>query len=245
MAMSYLMKTPTEKNPMIGKIIAIDGPAGAGKGTLATNLARVYRMKYLDTGTLYRTVALKVIKAGGNPAVESDAVQGCDLSDFDFKHIGNNQFCAFIAGENVMKEIRSQHVGQGASKVAFFPAVRKALFEFQVQYAKKWSGEYGVILDGRDIGTVICPTADFKFFLDASPEIRAKRRIQELESRGHSANYQETLAEVLERDARDRGREDAPLKPADDGYIIDSTDKDELQVLTEVMDIIACPAAKV
>lgn len=239
------MKTPTEQNPMIGKVIAIDGPAGAGKGTLATNLARVYRMKYLDTGTLYRTVALKVLRAGGNPAKEADALTGCDLSDFDFKHIGDNQFRAFIAGVDVMKDIRAQEVGQGASKVAFFTSVRQALRDFQIEYAKKWSGEYGVILDGRDIGTVICPNADFKFFLDASPEIRAKRRIQELESRGYHANYQETLAEIVERDARDRGREDAPLKAADDGYVIDSTDKDEVQVLTEVMNIISMPVAKV
>tara|TARA_R110000868_G_scaffold218576_1_gene468884 strand:- start:27749 stop:28468 length:720 start_codon:yes stop_codon:yes gene_type:complete len=239
------MKQPTPQNPCIGKIISIDGPAGAGKGTLATNLARVYRMKYLDTGTLYRTVAYKTMQMGGNPAIEEDALKGCDLSDFDFRHTGNNIFCAFLDGVDVMNKIRTIEVGQGASKVAFFPSVRKALKKFQIDFAEKWAAEYGVILDGRDIGTVICPHADFKFFLDATPDVRARRRIEELASRGLSANYQETLSEVIERDARDRGREEAPLKPADDGYLIDSSHKSEVQVLTEVVDIISIPVAKV
>ncbi len=235
----------TITHPLLGKVIAIDGPAGAGKGTLATNLARVYRMKYLDTGTLYRTVAYKVIQAGGDPGKEADALKGCDLSDYDFKHIGNNQFRVFLNGVDVMKEVRSQQVGQGASKVAFFTSVRIALKTFQVDFAKKWAQEYGVILDGRDIGTVICPDADFKFFIDADPEVRAHRRIKELESRGYEASFEETLSEILERDARDRGRKDAPLKPADDAYIVDSSHKNELQVLEMVMDSISVPAAQV
>ena len=239
------MKKPTEQNPLIGTIIAIDGPAGAGKGTLATNLARTYRMKYLDTGTLYRTVAYKTIEMGGDPAKESDALKGCDLTDFDFKHIGNNVFCAFLSEVDVMKDLRALEVGQGASKVAFFPSVRAKLKQFQIDYAKKWASEYGVILDGRDIGTVICPDAHYKFFLNATPEVRANRRITELESRGVKASYQETLAEILERDARDRGREEAPLKPAKDAYMVDSSHKSAVQVLEEVVNIISVEVAKV
>lgn len=245
MAISFVMKKATERNPLIGKIIAIDGPAGAGKGTLATNLAGAYRMKYLDTGTLYRTVAYKTIQMGGNPAIEADALKGCDLSDFDFKHTGNNIFCAFLGEKDIMNDIRQIVIGQGASKVAFFPSVREKLKQFQIDYAVKWSAEYGAILDGRDIGTVICPDADFKFFLDAEPSVRAKRRIEELASRGIEACYQETLAEIIERDARDRGREEAPLKIANDGYLIDSSSKDAVQVLEEVMGIVSIAAAKV
>ncbi|MFT7144801.1 MAG: cytidylate kinase [Alphaproteobacteria bacterium] len=245
MAVLALMKQATEKNPLIGKIIAIDGPAGAGKGTLATNLARVYRMKYLDTGTLYRVVAYKTIQMGGNPAVEEDALKGCDLSDFDFRHTGKNIFCAFLGDKDVMNDIRQIIIGQGASKVAFFPSVRASLKQFQVDFATKWAAEYGVILDGRDIGTVICPGADYKFFLDANADVRAKRRIEELEGRGIKACYQETLSEIVERDARDRGREEAPLKVANDGYLVDSSHKDAVQVLEEVMGIVSIPAAKV
>lgn len=235
----------TQRNPMIGKVIAIDGPAGAGKGTLATSLAREYRMKYLDTGTLYRTVAYKVLRAGGDPAREEDALKACDLSDYDFKHMGNNKFCVLLDGEDVMSELRTQSVGQGASKVAFYTSVRSALKQFQIEFAEKWAIQYGVILDGRDIGTVICPGADYKFFIDADPEVRAHRRIEELKSRGHQANFEETLSEILERDARDRGRKDAPLKPADDAYVVDTSHKNALQVLQMVMDYISMPVAKV
>jgi cytidylate kinase len=234
-----------ETNPLVGKVIAIDGPAGAGKGTLSTSLAREYRMKYLDTGTLYRTVAYKVLQAGGDPGKEEDALKGCHLSDYDFKHIGDNQFRVFLDGQDVMAELRSLKVGQGASKVAFFTSVRSALKDFQVEFSKKWAAEYGVILDGRDIGTVICPDADFKFFIDADPEERAKRRIEELHARGYEASFEETLSEILERDARDRGRKDAPLKPAKDAYMVDSSDKNALQVLEMVMKYISIPAAKV
>ena len=229
---------------MIGKVIAIDGPAGAGKGTLATSLARVYRMKYLDTGTLFRTVAYNTLKAGGNPSTEADALAGCQLDSFNFRHIGNNQFRAFLGDEDITHHIRSREVGAGASKVAFFPSVRQKLKDFQVDYAVNWAGEYGVILDGRDIGTVICPQADFKFFLDASAEVRAQRRCDDLEQRGYEANYQEVLAEILERDARDRGRTEAPLKAADDAHIIDTGTMDATEVLQHITDIVGTPLAE-
>jgi cytidylate kinase len=237
------VKSPTTHNPMVGKIIAIDGPAGAGKGTLATSLARVYRMKYLDTGTLYRTVAYNTLKAGGDPSHEADALNGCDLTSFDFKHIGKNQFRVFLNGLDITHEIRSRESGGGASKVAFFPSIRHSLEKFQVDYAKKWASEYGVILDGRDIGTTICPTADFKFFLEAAAEIRADRRCIDLEERGYEANYQEVLSEILERDARDRGRTESPLIQAEDGIFVDTGIMNSTEVLKHITKIIGVDLA--
>lgn len=216
--------TEKSKNPLKGKIIAIDGPAGAGKGTLAKTLAKIYRMKYLDTGTLYRTVAYRTLENGGNPEREEDALKAADLSGYDFRHIGNNAFSAFWGEEDITDKLRHPTVGAASSKVAFFSSVRQKLKDFQVSFAMEWAEKVGVILDGRDIGTVICPTADIKLFLDASAEKRALRRLQELEEKGFNATYEEVLAGVLERDARDRGRKDAPLKAADDAFIIDSSD---------------------
>lgn len=220
------------KNPLTGKVIAIDGPAGAGKGTLAVSLARIYRMKYLDTGTLYRTVAFRVLENGGDPSHEADAVAGTDLSGYDFRHIGNNQFRAFWKDEDITARLRHPDTGSASSKVAFFSSVRQNLKDFQVEYAKEWAAKVGVIMDGRDIGTVICPNADLKIFLDASPEKRAMRRMEELQEKGFDATYEEVLAQVVERDARDRGRKDAPLKPADDALIIDSSELSVDEVLT-------------
>lgn len=218
-----LQETTLKTHPMKGQVVAIDGPAGAGKGTLATYLARVYRMKYLDTGTLYRTVAFKVLQKGLNPASEEDALQGCDLSDYDFKHVGNNQFRVFLGGEDVTDSIRSPESGEAASKVAFFTSIREKLKDFQIDYAEKWGAVYGVILDGRDIGTEICPQAAFKFYIDASAEARAERRVKDFKDLGRDLNYEEVLAQIVERDARDKGRSAAPLKPAEDAIPLDTT----------------------
>ena len=236
-----MIETSLKTHPLKGKVIAIDGPAGAGKGTLATFLARVYRLKYLDTGTLYRTVGYLTLKNGGNPSHEADAIASCDLTNYDFKHIGNNQFRVFWKQEDITTQLRTMETGDAASKVAFFTSVRKALHQFQVKYASTWQPVYGVILDGRDIGTSICPDADFKLFLDAAPEKRAKRRMIELEERGISASYEEVLSQIIERDARDRGRKDSPLKPADDALIIDTTKLNTTDVQQAVLDVLKAP----
>lgn len=204
-------------------IVAIDGPAGAGKGTLARRLAQHYGMRYLDTGALYRATGLTVLRHKGDPGHEDDAVAAAKELTFDFRLMDETTFRAFIGNEDVTTELRREEVGNAASKVAFFPGVRQALKDFQVRFAHTWGGQSGAILDGRDIGTVICPGADVKFFLDAKPEIRAERRVAELVAAGKRAVYSEVYLEILERDARDRGRADAPLRAADDATVVDTS----------------------
>ncbi|MBI1363988.1 MAG: (d)CMP kinase [Proteobacteria bacterium] len=204
-------------------IIAIDGPAGVGKGTLAKKLATHYSMSYLDTGTLYRAVGLSVLMAGQNPADTTAAASAAQGLDFNFKPV-DGSFRAFIADQDVTTKLRTQDVGQAASVVSAIPAVRAALKDFQVHFAATHSTARGVILDGRDIGTVICPHAEVKFFLDARPEIRAQRRVKELREAGREAVYETVLAEIIDRDDRDRNRSDAPLKAADDAILLDTSD---------------------
>lgn len=193
------------KNP----VIAIDGTAASGKGTLARRLAEALNLPYLDTGKLYRYVGLSVLRAGGNPSDPEDAEAATMVMNLalDPKNLQN-------------QELMSDEAGQAASKVAAIPGVRKALMGYQKQFAAKPGG---AILDGRDIGTVICPDATLKLFVDAHVETRAERRFKELQNRGIFANYDAVLADMRERDARDSGRADAPMKAAPDAVIIDTT----------------------
>jgi cytidylate kinase len=196
-------------------VIAVDGPSAAGKGTLARRLASHFGYAFLDTGLLYRAVAAKVLGAGGDPsdaAAATKAAQGLRLDELD------------------APELRSDAVAQGASKVAAIPAVRSALLDPQRRFAAAPpGGAPGAVLDGRDIGTVVCPDATVKLFITAGPEVRAARRAREnLGSReliGPEAEgiYARVLQDMIERDARDSGRTVAPLLPARDALIIDSS----------------------
>jgi CMP/dCMP kinase len=198
-------------------IIAIDGPAAAGKGTLARRLAKHYGLAYLDTGSLYRAVALKVLEAGGDPA---DAGQAAAAS----RRIGPADLDRPV--------LREERVGAAASKVAVHPAVRQALLEFQRNFARKPpAGAKGAVLDGRDIGTVICPEPDvIKFFVWANPETRARRRLKELQEKGDSPIYTAVLQDMKERDARDANRGLAALKKAPDAVELDTSALDADQV---------------
>lgn len=193
-------------------IIAVDGPAAAGKGTLARKLAEHLNFAYLDTGALYRAVGLKLLNAGLDPADEraaTNASQALDLS--------------------VLSDpaLRDEATGNAASKVAAMPEVRANLLDFQRNFAAAPpDGEAGAILDGRDIGTVVCPDAAVKLFVTASAEERARRRTLEIEGRGEAANYDEILSDVRARDDRDMNRKDAPLKPAEDALLLDTTELD-------------------
>jgi len=188
-------------------VIAIDGTFASGKGTLGKRLAAHYGWGYLDTGKLYRAAAHAVIQAGGdveNPshgAKAARALKAGDLSD---------------------PILKSGPVGAAASKVAVHPDVRKALFDFQRDFAGN-NPLGGAVLDGRDIGTVICPDADVKLYVDARPEIRAERRHAELLGYGEDITYETVLAQLTERDTRDKNRAEAPLKAADDAHLIDTS----------------------
>lgn len=173
--------------------VAIDGPAAAGKGTISRALADMFGFAHLDTGLLYRAVGA----IGGDPVAAARALVPADLA---------------------RDGLRSLAAGQAASRVAAIPEVRAALVDFQRRFAR---ADGGAVLDGRDIGTVICPGAEVKLFVTASPEVRARRRWAELPP---DTDYAHVLAEVRERDARDMGRADAPLRPADDAVLIDTTD---------------------
>lgn len=179
--------------------IAIDGPAAAGKGTISKAVAAHFGFAHLDTGLLYRAVGRKLLE--GVKAVT--AAQTLDPEDLE------------------RGDLRTPEVAQAASKVAAIPEVRAALVDFQRAFARR-SG--GAVLDGRDIGTVICPMADAKLFVTASAEVRAKRRYDELVANDLADDYDTVLADVKERDARDMGRADAPLKPAADAVLIDTSD---------------------
>ena len=185
-------------------IVAVDGPAASGKGTIARAIARAYCLPHLDTGLLYRAVGLCVLRAGGDPADGDDALAGCRFSD------------AMLADE----QLRSEAAGAAASIVSAHPAVRAALIERQHSFAAQPGG---AVLDGRDIGTVIAPHADAKLFVKAAPATRARRRHAELEGRGLTTSYDRVLADIRERDRRDTMRHHAPLVQAADADLLDTT----------------------
>ncbi len=189
-------------------IIAIDGPAASGKGTLGKRLAMHYGLRHLDTGLLYRAVAKALLDAGHSPRQQARAVAAADA--LDPTHFDD------VA-------LKSQAVGEAASLVSAIPEVRMALLAFQRNFAKT---PPGAVLDGRDIGTVICPNADVKIFVTAMPEVRARRRVAELKARGESVTEADVLADIRKRDERDTGRAAAPLKQAPDAHLLDTTHLD-------------------
>lgn len=190
-------------------IIAVDGPAAAGKGTLAKRLASAFNLAYLDTGALYRATALAVLKSGALPSDEAAAERASARLDLNLLTDPN---------------LRAEETGDAASQVAAMPAVRANLLTFQKDFAQDPPGNtVGAVLDGRDIGTVVCPDADLKLFVTASAEERAKRRFRDEHARAGTADFEAILADVKARDARDMSRKDAPLRPADDAHLLDTT----------------------
>ncbi|MGN1062760.1 MAG: (d)CMP kinase [Alphaproteobacteria bacterium] len=210
-------------------IIAIDGGAATGKGTLGKRLARAYNLVYLDTGALYRAVAYCVMQKGCSPDNEAEAVRAA-------RELPADKMSALQTNP----AIRDEKYGVGASLVSQFISVRQALFDFQRHFAENplfadGTPAQGAVLDGRDIGTVICPDADLKVFLSARSEIRAQRRFKELQSRGIYAIYEDVLSDVINRDKRDSERKTAALRPAEDAFVLDTSDLTPDEVFAAVV----------
>ncbi len=193
--------------------VAIDGPAAAGKGTISKAVAKHFGFAHLDTGLLYRAVGAKVLE-GAEPIVAAQKLVPEDLEN---------------------PALRTAEVAQAASRVAVIPEVREALVDFQVAFARRLGG---AVLDGRDIGTVICPNADAKLFVTASAECRAERRYLELTGNGHETTLEKVLHDVIERDRRDSERATAPLKPAEDAVIVDTSELSVEQAVAAATDAI-------
>jgi len=215
------------------KVIAIDGPSGSGKSTIARSLALKLNLLYVDTGAMYRALAL-VGKARGFD-LENEAQMEEFISQVELKYQGEKETLVLIDGENLTHKIRQHHVSELASQISKHPQVRNYLLEIQ----RKLAQDRIIVMEGRDIGTVVFPQAFCKIFLTASPEVRAKRRFDELKGKGEQdISLQKILSDVIERDHRDETRDLAPLKPAEESITIDTSGMNLEEVLESLKDIV-------
>lgn len=213
--------------------IAVDGPAGAGKSTISRAAAKTLGFIYVDTGALYRTVALNVIRNGESLDDVQAIISLLPSTDISLK-FENGQQKVMLGGEDVSDLIRTPEVSMGASKVSAVPAVREFLFELQQKIAK----ENNCVMDGRDIGTVVLPNAQLKVFLTASAEERARRRCKEFLEKGEQVSFEEVLRDIEQRDYNDSHRDIAPLKQADDAILLDTSNlnlEESIQALTRLI----------
>ncbi len=199
-------------------VIAVDGPAASGKGSIARALARHFGLPHMDTGLLYRAAALNLFRFGGDPSSEFAAMRACDLTSVSLDD----------------PDLRSEIVGSIASRISAYPAVREQLLDRQRRFAGQ---DGGAVLDGRDIGTIIAPGAQVKLFVTAAVEVRARRRVAELLARGIPAHYEDVLIDLKARDARDSGRDSAPLAQAKDALLLDTSELDLDQAVAAAIDL--------
>jgi cytidylate kinase len=207
-------------------VIAVDGPAASGKGTIARALARHFGLPHMDTGMLYRAVALSMFRFGGDPGNEFEAVRACE---------------GVAQVDPTDDELRSEAVSAIASRISAYPGVRAALLERQRMFAVSTDG---AVLDGRDIGTVIAPNANAKLFVTASPEVRAQRRVRELLERGMPTHFDDVLIDIRARDARDSGRDAAPLKQAGDADLLDTSEMEVGEAIAAAIELVEAKLAK-
>lgn len=212
-------------------IIAIDGPSGAGKSTLGRMLARELKLLYIDTGAMYRAAALAVIESGVTTTDSERVAEIVGRADINLEG-DPDSLQVRLDGRDVSQEIRTEQVSHSASMISTIPEVRRSLVNRQRELGERAGG---VVLDGRDIGTVVFPQADIKFFLTAAPEARARRRYQEDRLKERDGSFEATLAEINTRDRRDSTRDDSPLAIADDAVVIDSTENSIEEVFDAMM----------
>ena len=214
------------------KNVAIDGPAGAGKSTIAKIVAAKLGYIYVDTGAMYRAVALYLLESGIDVNDPSEVADKCTGADVDIKYEDGIQN-VYLNGINVTGRLREEAVGNTASVTSAVPEVRKQIFALQRGLADRG----GVIMDGRDIGTVVMPDADVKIYLTASSEVRARRRVLELEAKGEKPDFEEVKRDIEERDYRDMHREISPLKQADDAVLVDTSDMTIDEVVSKICSV--------
>ncbi len=217
-------------------VVTLDGPGGAGKGTISYLLARELGWHLLDSGAMYRVLALAALNHGLSLEDEKSLGQLAEVLDVEFRPAADSPVCeVFLEGQNVSNDIRTEAAGNNASIVAALPAVRAGLLARQ----KAFQSEPGLIADGRDMGTVVFPLAPVKIFLTASAEERASRRYKQLKEKGFDVSLRDLLYEIKERDDRDANRSVSPLKPADDAILLDSTELAIEKVFEQVLEAIA------
>jgi cytidylate kinase len=212
--------------------VAIDGPAGAGKSTIAKLCAKKLGLIYVDTGAMYRAVALYLLESGVNVENADIVAEKCTGAAVDIRYVDGVQN-VFLGDENVTGRLREEAVGNAASVTSTVPKVREHLFSLQRGLVERG----GIIMDGRDIGTVVMPDADVKIFLTASSEVRAARRVKELEEKGEHPDFETVKKEIEERDHRDMTREISPLKQAEDAILVDTSDMTIDEVVEKIVSL--------
>jgi cytidylate kinase len=213
-------------------VLAIDGPSGAGKGTVSRAVAKKLGWHYLDSGAIYRALAVEIMQKGIAPDDERSVIDAAGRMELEF--VFDPQFAVILSGRDISQSLQSEDCGDQASRLAAIPGVRKALLEKQRAFRRA----PGLVADGRDMGTVVFPDARFKVFLTASPRIRAERRVKQLKEKGMDVNLDQIISELLERDWRDQNRDTAPLVQAENAVLVDSSEMTIDQVVERVTAVV-------